>query len=170
MSLSLIYWADTSKHNVKLTFFWGVFFFHCLQELCAHVTSINSEEKVIIVGFENFEEIWKFCTYYRVGMCRSQLNSSFVWFFNTFSRQTNKTEKHILCWLRNVIYIHFSRFCGSLSGTFAAWRPTVAWIFRRGHCHWRVYSRGNTKPCLYRPPHARRYEKVLGIHCNCERL
>uniref|UniRef100_A0A3P8W6L7 SH3 domain and tetratricopeptide repeats 1 n=1 Tax=Cynoglossus semilaevis TaxID=244447 RepID=A0A3P8W6L7_CYNSE len=38
-----------------------------LFELCAHVTSINSEEKVIIIGFENFEEIWKFCTYYRVG-------------------------------------------------------------------------------------------------------
>uniref|UniRef100_A0A3Q1H5Y3 SH3 domain-containing protein n=1 Tax=Anabas testudineus TaxID=64144 RepID=A0A3Q1H5Y3_ANATE len=37
-------------------------------ELCAHVLSINSEEKVIFLTFQTFEEIWKFTTYYTVGM------------------------------------------------------------------------------------------------------
>uniref|UniRef100_A0A665WN78 SH3 domain and tetratricopeptide repeats 1 n=1 Tax=Echeneis naucrates TaxID=173247 RepID=A0A665WN78_ECHNA len=37
------------------------------MELSAHVVSINSEEKVIFVRFETFQEIWKFTTYYMIG-------------------------------------------------------------------------------------------------------
>ena len=40
----------------------------CIQELSAHVISINSEENVIFVRFQTFEEIWKFTTYYTTGM------------------------------------------------------------------------------------------------------
>ncbi|XP_040887055.1 SH3 domain and tetratricopeptide repeat-containing protein 1 isoform X2 [Toxotes jaculatrix] len=36
-------------------------------ELCAHVISINSEDKVIFVRFKTFEELWKFTTYYTIG-------------------------------------------------------------------------------------------------------
>ncbi|XP_060921986.1 SH3 domain and tetratricopeptide repeat-containing protein 1 isoform X2 [Limanda limanda] len=37
------------------------------MELSAHVISINSEENVIFVRFQTFEEIWKFTTYYTTG-------------------------------------------------------------------------------------------------------
>ncbi|XP_017282488.1 SH3 domain and tetratricopeptide repeat-containing protein 1 [Kryptolebias marmoratus] len=39
-----------------------------LMELCAHLVSISSEEKVIFVTFKTFEEIWKFTTYYKIGI------------------------------------------------------------------------------------------------------
>ncbi|KAM4612407.1 SH3 domain and tetratricopeptide repeat-containing protein 1 [Polymixia lowei] len=38
------------------------------MELSAHLLSINSEEKVIFVTFRTFEEIWKFTTYYTIGL------------------------------------------------------------------------------------------------------
>ncbi|XP_041820832.1 SH3 domain and tetratricopeptide repeat-containing protein 1 [Chelmon rostratus] len=37
-------------------------------ELSTHLISINSEEKVIVVTFKTFEEIWKFTTYYTIGV------------------------------------------------------------------------------------------------------
>ncbi|KAK2852093.1 hypothetical protein Q5P01_008369 [Channa striata] len=37
-------------------------------ELSAHVVSINSEDKVIFVTFQTFEEIWKFTTYHTMGL------------------------------------------------------------------------------------------------------
>nr|XP_043877983.1 SH3 domain and tetratricopeptide repeat-containing protein 1 isoform X1 [Solea senegalensis] len=36
-------------------------------ELSAHVTAINSEDKIIFVRFKTFEELWRFTTYYTVG-------------------------------------------------------------------------------------------------------
>lgn len=50
----------------KLQFQHIVFCF--LQELSAHLISINSERKAIYVMFTTFEEIWKFTTYYKIGM------------------------------------------------------------------------------------------------------
>ncbi|XP_067381184.1 SH3 domain and tetratricopeptide repeat-containing protein 1 isoform X2 [Channa argus] len=38
------------------------------RELSAHVVSINSDDKVIFVTFQTFEEIWKFTTYYTMGL------------------------------------------------------------------------------------------------------
>ncbi|XP_049424759.1 SH3 domain and tetratricopeptide repeat-containing protein 1 [Epinephelus fuscoguttatus] len=37
------------------------------MELSTNLISINSEEKVILVTFKTFEEIWKFTTYYTLG-------------------------------------------------------------------------------------------------------
>uniref|UniRef100_A0A3P8PTJ4 SH3 domain-containing protein n=1 Tax=Astatotilapia calliptera TaxID=8154 RepID=A0A3P8PTJ4_ASTCA len=41
-----------------------------LQELSAHLISINSERKAIYVMFTTFEDIWKFTTYYKIGFLR----------------------------------------------------------------------------------------------------
>lgn len=47
----------------------------CIQELSTHLISINSEEKVIVVTFKTFEEIWKFTTYYTIGRSGMQQSS-----------------------------------------------------------------------------------------------
>ncbi|KAM4536714.1 SH3 domain and tetratricopeptide repeat-containing protein 1 [Odontesthes bonariensis] len=39
-----------------------------LMELSTHLVSISSEEKAIYVTFQTFEEIWKFTTYYMIGL------------------------------------------------------------------------------------------------------
>lgn len=38
------------------------------MELSAHLLSISPEDKLIFVTFKTFEEIWKFRTYYTIGM------------------------------------------------------------------------------------------------------
>ncbi|XP_056156219.1 SH3 domain and tetratricopeptide repeat-containing protein 1 [Lampris incognitus] len=38
------------------------------RELSAHLLSISSEESIIYVTFKTFEEIWKFTTYYALGL------------------------------------------------------------------------------------------------------
>uniref|UniRef100_A0A8C5HTT6 SH3 domain and tetratricopeptide repeats 1 n=1 Tax=Gouania willdenowi TaxID=441366 RepID=A0A8C5HTT6_GOUWI len=45
-------------------------FFFCLarQELSAHLVSVSSEDKLIYLTFKCFEEIWKFTTYYSMGV------------------------------------------------------------------------------------------------------
>ncbi|XP_076581787.1 SH3 domain and tetratricopeptide repeat-containing protein 1 [Chaetodon auriga] len=48
--------ADSTEVNALFT------------ELSTHLISIDSEEKVIFVTFKTFEEIWKFTTYYTIGV------------------------------------------------------------------------------------------------------
>ncbi|XP_054590249.2 SH3 domain and tetratricopeptide repeat-containing protein 1 isoform X2 [Nothobranchius furzeri] len=38
------------------------------MELCTHLVSVDSEAKTIFVTFKTFEEIWKFTTYYKLGI------------------------------------------------------------------------------------------------------
>ncbi|XP_030636034.1 SH3 domain and tetratricopeptide repeat-containing protein 1 [Chanos chanos] len=38
-----------------------------ISELSAHLVSINSQERTILVTFKTFEEIWKFTTYHKLG-------------------------------------------------------------------------------------------------------
>ncbi|XP_047465969.1 SH3 domain and tetratricopeptide repeat-containing protein 1 [Mugil cephalus] len=47
--------ADSDQINTLLT------------ELCAHLVSVNSEDKTILVTFHTFEEVWNFTTYYKMG-------------------------------------------------------------------------------------------------------
>uniref|UniRef100_A0A3Q4GE78 Uncharacterized protein n=1 Tax=Neolamprologus brichardi TaxID=32507 RepID=A0A3Q4GE78_NEOBR len=65
VSNQMIIGSDGQLRNFSIN---TVFCF--LQELSAHLISINSERKAIYVMFATFEDIWKFTTYYKIGFLR----------------------------------------------------------------------------------------------------
>ena len=148
----------------------------CIQELSAHVISINSEENVIFVRFQTFEEIWKFTTYYTTGMFGIKKKllsmtpfaeccccSCITWKVQMHYKWSLLHCSKAVC---NSCFIdkyehHFSadssssRFPWSVYGEFVVRWGVLAQLSGGGRCYCGFHSGGNTESNLQRHPHAR---------------
>ncbi|KAF4089191.1 hypothetical protein AMELA_G00063390 [Ameiurus melas] len=91
-----------------------------ISEFSAHLVSINSEERTIIITFKSFEEIWKFTTYHRMGFlhqCLGNLLLDQVFWLNVLDLEDSGIEVSFNEEALNQMYKGFLMQEGSFFGS-----------------------------------------------------
>ncbi|TSL40973.1 SH3 domain and tetratricopeptide repeat-containing protein 1 [Bagarius yarrelli] len=91
-----------------------------ISELSAHLVSVSSEERTILITFKSFQEIWKFITYHRMGFLRQCLGNLLLdqeFWLNALDQEDSGIEVSIKKSALNQVYKGFLMQEGSFFGS-----------------------------------------------------